>query len=110
MGPGEEVTAMQEDGREQGREGADELPIDGELDLHPFPPSQVKDLVRDWLEECRARRILHVRIVHGKGIGTLRTTVHAVLESLPWVRRYRLAGDGGGWGATVAELEPPGED
>lgn len=84
-----------------------ELPIDGTLDLHTFRPSEVKELVIDYLAECRQRDILWVRIIHGKGRGALRRTVHAALDRLPEVRTYRLAGeDGGGWGATLVELDP----
>lgn len=84
------------------------LPIDGVLDLHAFRPAEVKDLVPEYLAECRARGILAVRIIHGKGQGTLRRIVHAALERLPYVRGYGAAGQGsGGWGATVVDLFPP---
>lgn len=83
-----------------------EFPIDGELDLHTFHPRDVKDLVPDYLEECRKRGILHVRIVHGKGTGQLRRTVHAALDRSRLVESYRLAGHGAGsWGATLVELK-----
>lgn len=85
------------------------LPITDVLDLHMFRPADVKDLVPTYLEECRKRGILHVRIVHGKGIGALRETVHAVLRRTPGVAGFRLApGNAGGWGATVVELGPEG--
>jgi len=84
-----------------------EHPIDGVLDLHTFHPRDVKSLVPEYLAECRRRGILEARIVHGKGTGTLRRVVHSVLETLPWVTDYRLAGDGGGWGATLVTLAPP---
>ncbi len=87
--------------------GPIELPIDGTLDLHTFEPSEAKDLVTHYLEECRALGILEVRIIHGKGTGAMRETVHALLASLPSVISYRLAGeDAGGWGATLASLDP----
>jgi hypothetical protein len=85
-----------------------EMPIEGVLDLHTFQPGEVGDLVRDYLEICRERGILEVRIIHGKGTGALRETVHAVLGRLAWVSSFRLAGDdGSGWGATIATLAPP---
>lgn len=83
------------------------LPIDGTLDLHAFQPREVKTLVPDYLAACRERGILQVRIVHGKGTGTLRQTVHALLARLPEVVSFRTASeDGGGWGATLVELRP----
>ena len=53
----------------------------------------------DVLEPVRAR------IVHGKGIGALRRTVHAILAEHPDVERWRLGGQGeGSWGATIVRL------
>jgi dsDNA-specific endonuclease/ATPase MutS2 len=84
-----------------------EIPIDGTLDLHTFRASEVKDLVPDYLAACREKGILEVRIVHGKGTGALRETVHAVLRRTSGVAGFSLAmGDEGGWGATVVRLEP----
>ena len=60
-------------------------PINGILDLHLFYPRDVKDLVPDYLNECRKRHILEVRIIHGKGTGALRKTVHAILSRMPEV-------------------------
>ena len=86
---------------------ATELPIDGVLDLHTFKPKDIKDLVPDYLAACRAKGILRVRIIHGKGIGTLRETVHALLRRLPEVASFSLAGEfSGSWGATIVVLYP----
>jgi dsDNA-specific endonuclease/ATPase MutS2 len=82
-----------------------DFPIDGTLDLHTFRPAEVKTLVPDYLEECRRRGVLRVRIIHGKGTGALRDTVHAILERQPGIASFRLAGeDASGWGATIVEL------
>ncbi len=83
-----------------------EFPIDGTLDLHIFSPKDVKDLVPAYLAECRKRGILQVRIIHGKGVGTLRELVRSVLEKLPEVESYRTADEtAGGWGATIVVLK-----
>lgn len=81
------------------------LPIDGTLDLHTFHPREVKELLSEYLAACLEQGILQVRIIHGKGTGTLRRTVHAILARLPIVASFRLGGEGAGeWGATICQL------
>ena len=85
-----------------------ELPINGVLDLHTFSPREVKELVPDYLEACLARGIFQVRIIHGKGIGALRRTVHAILSKHPNVVSFELDHPQyGGWGATIVHLRKP---
>lgn len=85
-----------------------QLIVDGELDLHMFCPKDIKNLIPDYLEECREKGILYVRIIHGKGTGTLRRIVHSILGRITWISSYRLAPEmEGGWGATIVELAPP---
>ena len=84
-----------------------EMPIDGTLDLHTFAPAEVKDLVPDYLEACREKGILRVRVVHGKGDGSMLKTVHAILGRTPGVESFELADScEGGWGATIVHLKP----
>jgi len=82
-----------------------EIPINGVLDLHTFSPKEISTLVPDYLEECQKLGILEVRIIHGKGTGTLRRTVHALLARMEMVAAFRL-GDAasGSWGATLVRL------
>lgn len=83
------------------------LPIDGTLDLHAFAPRDLPSLLPEWLQACRERGILEVRIVHGKGTGALRKGVEAILARSPQVL-WHGPGDeaAGGWGATLARLRP----
>ena len=81
------------------------FPINGILDLHAFHPSDIKHLVPDYLEECRRKNILQVRIIHGKGTGALRRSVHTLLGRIDYVISFRTAGmDSGSWGATLVDL------
>jgi len=83
------------------------IPIDGVLDLHTFSPKEVKSLVPYYLKFCRKKGILGVRIIHGKGTGTLLRTVHKILSRLEYVEDFRLAPyQLGGWGATIVKLKP----
>lgn len=87
-----------------------QIPIDGVLDLHTFHPREVKALIPAYLSACREKGIIEVRIIHGKGKGELRRTVHAILARLDLVASFALAGeDEGGWGATLVRLKhfPP---
>ena len=80
------------------------LPVDGELDLHNFHPRDVKPLLLADIDLCLARGLSQLRVVHGKGIGNLRRTVHALLDRHPHVAGHRLGGHGGGgWGATIVD-------
>jgi DNA-nicking Smr family endonuclease len=84
------------------------LPIDGLLDLHAFAPRDAAAVVADYLDACAERGLRDVRIVHGKGTGSLRRTVHALLARRADVESFRSADEtAGGWGATLVRLRPP---
>ena len=82
-----------------------EIPIESTLDLHPFLPREVKSLVGDYLEAAHAAGFREVRLIHGKGSGTLKRTVQTLLQRHPLVESFADDATGGGnWGATVVLL------
>jgi len=81
------------------------LPIDGSLDLHTFNPKEISSLIPEYIEECLEAGILEVRIIHGKGKGILKRSVHAILSRLETVESFHLAPpDRGHYGATIVRL------
>jgi dsDNA-specific endonuclease/ATPase MutS2 len=82
-----------------------ELPIDGTLDLHTFKPEELGSLIPAYIDECLKEGIYEIRIIHGKGTGNLRRSVHTLLDRHDSVKSYSLANDRSGWGATIATLE-----
>ena len=83
------------------------IPITGELDLHTFSPKEIQPLLAAYFEACLGKGIQHVRVIHGKGTGTLRETVHHLLKASPWVQSFQLGDEtSGGWGATRVVLRP----
>jgi DNA mismatch repair protein MutS2 len=63
-------------------------------------------LLDKYLDDAYLAHIPSVRIVHGKGTGTLRNAVHQHLKRQSYVKSYRLGEFGeGDAGVTIAELE-----
>ena len=78
------------------------LEVTDVLDLHTFLPREVKAVVEAYLAEARTKGFATVRIIHGKGTGTQRDLVRAVLGRTSFVASWQDATAGaGGWGATV---------
>jgi len=81
------------------------IPITDSIDLHTFQPKEIKGLLEEYLNECHKSGLRQVRIIHGKGTGTLREIVHSFLRRSPLVLSYHLAPlESGSWGATIVML------
>lgn len=82
------------------------LPVEDHLDLHPFSPKDVRDVVASYLEAALEAGFEEVRLVHGRGIGVQRESVRALLTRHPNVLAFADAPpERGGWGATVVRLK-----
>jgi dsDNA-specific endonuclease/ATPase MutS2 len=84
------------------------LPIDGTLDLHLFQPSDVGTLIDEYIDACLEKGICEIRIIHGKGTGQLRRSVHHLLERNDHVEWFGAGGDKTNWGVTTARLRGRG--
>jgi len=59
----------------------------------------------EFLHEAYIAGLYQVKVVHGKGAGIIRQTVHRKLAKHPLVKSYRLGKRGeGGAGVTIVEL------
>lgn len=59
-----------------------------------------------YLDDCALAKLKTVRIVHGKGTGTLRKGIHTFLKSNAHVKSFRLGTYGEGeTGVTIVEIE-----
>jgi ketosteroid isomerase-like protein len=102
-GPGE--PGLPDEGAGPPEDWAYVVPIEDHIDLHAFPPRDVPDVVRDYLEAAAQRGFAEVRLIHGKGIGVQRERVRTVLQEHPAVESFSDAPAGRGhWGATIVRL------
>ena len=81
------------------------IPVDGELDLHTFSPKEAASVVDEYINVCHEKGIYEVRIIHGKGKGVLRETVHRLLAKHPLVQDFSLDSGPSGWGASLVRLK-----
>ena len=81
------------------------IPVEAELDLHPFQPRDIPSVVEEYVNEAHAAGLREVRLVHGRGIGVQRGIVQKLLEQHPLVERFGDDPDSH-LGATIARLAP----
>jgi dsDNA-specific endonuclease/ATPase MutS2 len=80
------------------------IPIEAELDLHPFAPRDIPSVVQSYIDAAVAAGLREVRLVHGRGRGVQRGIVQATLERHPRVREFR-DDTAAQLGATIARLD-----
>ena len=84
-----------------------ELPIEDFIDLHPFAPQEIPEVVESYLEAALEKGFHQVRLIHGRGKGVQRARIRSLLSSHPSVASFQDApATRGGWGATLVILNP----
>ena len=81
------------------------IPIEAELDLHPFAPRDIPSVVAEYVEAAAAAGFAEIRVVHGRGRGVQRGIVQAALDRHPRVVEF-WDDPAANLGATVARLTP----
>ena len=79
------------------------IPIEAELDLHPFAPRDIPSVVEEYVNAAHEAGLTEVRLIHGRGRGVQRGIVQAALERHPLVESFYDAAETH-LGATVAIL------
>lgn len=76
-----------------------------ELRLRHLTVDEVLPKLDQYLHDTFMAGLIQVRVIHGKGTGTLRQTVRRVLGRHPLVKSFRAGDYGeGGEGVTIVEL------
>ena len=68
---------------------AHHVPIEREIDLHPFAPRDIPSVVEDYIDAAARAGFREVRVVHGRGAGVQRGIVQATLDRLPQVEEFQ---------------------
>ena len=76
-----------------------------EVDLRGMDSVEAICVLERYLDEAMRSNISPVRIIHGKGTGTLRAAVHQTLKKNKFIKKFRLGMYGEGEdGVTIAEF------
>jgi len=65
-----------------------EIPIEPELDLHPFSPRDIPSVVEEYINAAHEKGLRRLRLIHGRGRGVQRGIVQSVLERHPLVAEF----------------------
>jgi len=82
--------------------------VKDEVDLHRLTVEEAIPKLDKYLHDAFQAGFYNIRVIHGKGTGTLRQVVRRELAKHPLVQSYRPGGygEGGAEGVTIVELSP----
>jgi DNA mismatch repair protein MutS2 len=76
-----------------------------EIDLRGTMTSEALEIVDKYLDDAYLAHLTRVSIIHGKGTGALRQSIHQFLRTSPHIKSYRLGEYGeGDSGVTIVEF------
>ena len=77
-----------------------------EVDLRGMDSVEAIGVLERYLDEAMRSNLKQVRIIHGKGTGTLRAAVQQALRKNKYIKKFRLGVYGEGEdGVTIADFE-----
>lgn len=80
--------------------------IKNQLDFRGMIVDEALPLVDKYLDDAYLSGLAQIYLIHGKGTGTLRSSIRDMLKKHPHVKSYRTGGlNEGGAGVTVVELK-----
>jgi DNA mismatch repair protein MutS2 len=79
--------------------------VDDEIRLRRLTVDEALYRLEQYLDDAFMAGLPAVRIIHGKGTGTLKRAIHKILATHPLVKSFRLGDYGeGDYGVTIVEL------
>ena len=74
-----------------------------ECDLHFFHPKDTKDVILEFIEQAKNKRLQKIRLVHGKGKSVKKKMAYKILAEHPAVESFH--DDSHNWGATIIVIK-----
>jgi DNA mismatch repair protein MutS2 len=82
-----------------------DIPPENEIRLRHLTVDEALPQLEQFIYDAYLKGLLQVRVIHGKGTGTLRQLTRRRLAAHPLVKSLRAGGRGeGGAGVTIVEL------
>ena len=81
------------------------LDISPEINVHGFTCEEALNLIDKYIDDAILAGLNQIKIVHGKGTGALRKSVHNYLKKNTSIKSFRLGNFGeGDIGVTIVAL------
>jgi len=90
----------------QGTKLKKSISISPQIDVRGYTSDEAINEIDKYLDDAYLAHLSQVTIIHGKGTGKLKTTIHSHLKRIKYVKSYRLGNFGEGEnGVTIVEFK-----